>query len=382
MLTAVGTPMVTTLTVGSIASLPQPPRPEPKLPPPSGRSRPHQLKDSDIPQRTKFEFDDIKDAMAAFAMGEFLVVMDDENRENEGDLIVAADGVTTEQMAWMIKHTSGYICIALPEETLEDLEIPMMVEHNEDRNRTAYTVTVDYKHGTTTGISAHDRALTARALAHPATIPTDFSRPGHLVPLRAHPNGVLSRRGHTEAGLDLCELTGHEPAGLLCEIVNDDEEGTMARRDECRAFADRWGVKMISIQMLVEWRERKEREERAKSGKKEGKNAGKRRSMKPQPRAEEIKVVEQEEDPKEQAEPKEEVEPKDEVEPKAGNEEEVKVEEKEKEEVVAKEEVAPVEKEEVEKEEVEKEETKKEETKEEEEEAWEEAPEDENKQEA
>lgn len=281
----------------------------------------------------------------------------------------------------------------------------MMVEHNEDRNRTAYTVTVDYKHGTspalpcpllsltsspphltgtTTGISAHDRALTARALAHPATIPSDFSRPGHLVPLRAHPNGVLSRRGHTEAGLDLCELTGHEPAGLLCEIVNDDEEGTMARRDECRKFADRWGVKMISIQMLVEWRERKEREERAKSGKKEGKNAGKRRSMKPQARAEEVKVVEKEE-PKEEAEPKEEVEPKDEVEPKAGNEEEVKVGEKE--EVVAKEEVAPVEKEEVEIEETKEEETKEEEKKEEEkkeeeEEAWEEAPEEENKQEA
>ncbi|KAA1475497.1 3,4-dihydroxy-2-butanone 4-phosphate synthase [Dentipellis sp. KUC8613] len=206
------------------------------------------------PPRTAFAFDALPDAIAAFARGEFLVVMDDEARENEGDLIVAAEGCTTQQMAWMIKHTSGYICISLPGERLEELDIPMMVPQNEERNRTAYTVTVDYKHGTTTGISAHDRALTARALASPLTTPPDFTRPGHMVPLRARAGGVRSRRGHTEAAVDLCRAAGLRPAGLLCEIVNDDEEGSMARRDECRAFADRWGIRMISVGMLEEWR--------------------------------------------------------------------------------------------------------------------------------
>ena len=188
----------------------------------------------------------------------------------------------------MQKISSGYICIALPKEKLEELEIPMMVAQNEDPHRTAYTVTVDYKHGaqipspkilllethtfsflprksgTTTGISAHDRALTARALASPVSKPSDFSKPGHMVPLRARDGGVLTRRGHTESAIDLCKLTGLRPAGLLCELVNDDEQGTMARRDDCRAFADRWGVKMISVDMLVEWRRKVEAEEAAK----------------------------------------------------------------------------------------------------------------------
>jgi len=206
----------------------------------------------------------MEDALNAFARGEFLVVMDDEGRENEGDLIIAASHCTTEKMAWMIKHTSGYICIALPEERLKELEIPMMVAHNEDPNRTAYTITVDYRHGTTTGISAHDRALTARSLASPLSKPSDFTRPGHMVPLRAREGGVLTRRGHTETAIDLCELTGLQPAGLLCELVNDDEQGTMARRDDCRAFANRWGIKMISVDMLVEWRRKVEAEEALK----------------------------------------------------------------------------------------------------------------------
>ncbi|KIJ55195.1 hypothetical protein M422DRAFT_23809 [Sphaerobolus stellatus SS14] len=220
-----------------------------------------------------FHFDDIEEALEGFRRGEFLMVMDDEDRENEGDLIIAATHCTTEKMAWMIKHTSGYICISLPPSRLQQLKIPMMVENNEDRHRTAYAVTVDYKHGTTTGISAHDRSLTARKLAHYPTAagktttngshpahdtapPTagDFSRPGHLVPLRARPGGVLKRRGHTEAALDLCILTGLPPAGLLCELVNDDEQGTMARRDDCRAFANRWNVKMVSIDQLMQYR--------------------------------------------------------------------------------------------------------------------------------
>lgn len=134
----------------------------------------------------------------------------------------------------------------------------MMVPQNEERHRTAYTVTVDYHPGTTTGISAHDRALTARALAAPSVSPTDFTRPGHMVPLRTRSGGVLTRPGHTEASVDLCRATGLPAAGLLCELVNDDEQGSMARRDDCRAFADRWGIKMISIEMLIDWRRKQE----------------------------------------------------------------------------------------------------------------------------
>ena len=165
----------------------------------------------------------------------------------------------------------------------------MMVGQNEDPHRTAYTITVDYKHGTqpslqiphqekrltcprasrksgtTTGISAHDRALTARTLASPKSNALDFSRPGHMVPLRAREGGVLTRRGHTESAVDLCRLTGLPPAGLLCELVNDDEQGTMARRDDCRTFADRWGIKMISVEMLVEWRRKVEADDAAKA---------------------------------------------------------------------------------------------------------------------
>ncbi|KAF9531758.1 3,4-dihydroxy-2-butanone 4-phosphate synthase [Crepidotus variabilis] len=205
-------------------------------------------------KRETFAFDSMNDALAAFEAGDFLVVMDDENRENEGDLIISAAHCTTEKMAWMIKHTSGYICVALPGSRLEELNVPMMVPQNEDRLRTAYTVTLDYKHGTTTGISAHDRSLTARALASPTVLPSDFIRPGHLVPLRARDGGITTRRGHTEAAVDLCLFTKLPQAGVLCELVNDDAQGTMARRDDCRAFADRWGLKMISVEMLAEWK--------------------------------------------------------------------------------------------------------------------------------
>ncbi|KAK2463659.1 hypothetical protein APHAL10511_004410 [Amanita phalloides] len=208
----------------------------------------------DAPIRTFFAFDPMADALAAFAAGEFVIVMDDKDRENEGDLIISAAHCTTEKMAWMIKHTSGYICIALPGKRLEELNIPMMVEDNQDPRRTAYGVTVDYKHGTSTGISAHDRALTARALASPNSVAADFIRPGHLVPLRAREGGVLTRKGHTESAVDLCLVAGQFPAGILCEIVNDDARGTMARRDDCRAFADRHGIKMISVDMIAQWR--------------------------------------------------------------------------------------------------------------------------------
>ncbi|KAK0218195.1 DHBP synthase RibB-like alpha/beta domain-containing protein [Armillaria fumosa] len=196
------------------------------------------------PVRSEFTFDSMDDALAAFKAGEFLVVMDDESRENEGDLIIAGSAVTTEKMAWMIKHTSGYICVALAPER--------------DRHRTAYTITADYKHGTTTGISAHDRALTSRALASPTVTAADFLLPGHIVPLRAREGGILTRRGHTESGVDLCLLTGLPQAGVLCELVNDNPEGSMMRRDDCRAFADKWGIKMISVEMLAEARKKAE----------------------------------------------------------------------------------------------------------------------------
>ncbi|THU83115.1 hypothetical protein K435DRAFT_690178 [Dendrothele bispora CBS 962.96] len=217
------------------------------------------------PVRTEFSFDPIEDALQAYKDGEFLVVMDDESRENEGDLIIAGCHSTTEKMAWMIRHTSGFICISLPGERLAELKIPMMVpEENQDRHRTAYTVSVDYKHGTTTGISAHDRSLAALALSCPTTLPSDFTRPGHLLPLRARPGGVLTRRGHTETAVDLCRLTGLPEAGVLCELVNDlddDVQGDMMRRDQCRQFADKWGLKMISVEMLAELRKKNEQTE-------------------------------------------------------------------------------------------------------------------------
>ncbi|KAF9219786.1 hypothetical protein BS17DRAFT_788779 [Gyrodon lividus] len=237
----------------------QTPEPRPAVKPggflngsPPRQWRPLRVKD--LPHRLEFAFDSIEDALTAFANGEPVVVMDDESRENEGDIIMSASKCTTEAMAWIIKHTSGYICISLPEKRLNELAIPMMVSHNQERHRTAYTITVDYKHGTTTGISAHDRSLTARKLVDPSAVAADFARPGHMVPLRGCEGGVLVRRGHTECGIDFCKLTNQPQGGVLCELVNDDEMGTMARRDDCRAFADRWGLKMISVDMLAEYR--------------------------------------------------------------------------------------------------------------------------------
>jgi len=188
-----------------------------------------------------------------------LVVMDDESRENEGDLIISAANITTEQMAWFIKVTSGFVCICLPAERLDELQLPLMVTHNTETFKTAYTITVDYAFGTTTGISAHDRALTARRIAQGAPA-NEFNRPGHLVPLRAREGGTLIRKGHTEAAVDLCKLTGLPPAGLVCELVNDDLQGTMARRNDCRAFANKHGLKMITVEMIAEYKQKVESE--------------------------------------------------------------------------------------------------------------------------
>ncbi|KAK0534825.1 3,4-dihydroxy 2-butanone 4-phosphate synthase [Tilletia horrida] len=262
-------------------------------------------------------FDSVPDTIAAFERGEFVVILDDENRENEGDLIIAADRITTEQMAWLIKHSSGFVCISLHPSIIEYLRLPMMVPQNTDRHKTAYTITLDYKHGTTTGISAHDRALTSRKLARVGQLlsaqqqsgsgstnsisssaegrtlaeaavqagvaqpdaevvelcvqrpgvdeaaaaeeqvrPEDFSRPGHLNPLRYTLGGVQKRRGHTEASVDLCLASGRSPAALLCELVDPDSpQGNIAARDACLKFARTHDLRICSIEAMVQWLE-------------------------------------------------------------------------------------------------------------------------------
>ncbi|MBV9696297.1 MAG: 3,4-dihydroxy-2-butanone-4-phosphate synthase [Gammaproteobacteria bacterium] len=189
--------------------------------------------------------------------GRMVIIMDDEDRENEGDLIMAAEHATPEAVAFMIRHTSGIICVPMEEERLARLELPQMVPVNSESHRTAFTVSVDLRAGTTTGVSSADRAATIRALAAPATEPADFSRPGHIFPLRARRGGVLVRAGHTEAAVDLCRLAGLQPAGVLCEIMNDD--GTMARRPQLQEFARRHQLRIGTIADLIRHRLRTER---------------------------------------------------------------------------------------------------------------------------
>jgi 3,4-dihydroxy 2-butanone 4-phosphate synthase/GTP cyclohydrolase II len=198
----------------------------------------------------------IQEGIEAFARGEFVLVVDNANRENEGDLVVAAERVTSEQMAFMVRHTSGLICLPLTGARLDDLDIPMMVMENTDAHQTAFTISIDYRSGTTTGISASDRTRTIHAAVDPASKPSDFSRPGHVFPLRYHDGGVLARPGHTEASVDLARLAGLYPAGVLCELVNDD--GSMARGESLEAFADLHGLVMISIDDLIAYRWRTE----------------------------------------------------------------------------------------------------------------------------
>jgi 3,4-dihydroxy 2-butanone 4-phosphate synthase/GTP cyclohydrolase II len=185
-----------------------------------------------------------------------LVVVDSEDRENEGDLILAAEHATPERLAFMVRHGSGVICVGLPGTRLDALHLPLMVAQNSDAMGTAYTVTVDYRHGTSTGISAADRASTLRALVDPQAGPSDFNRPGHVFPLRAREGGVLERPGHTEASVDLTRLAGLRPGGVLVEIVNDD--GSMARRPQLEEFARKHGLLMVTIADLIAWRKRNE----------------------------------------------------------------------------------------------------------------------------
>src|SRR6476660_79230 len=200
--------------------------------------------------------DPVERAIEDIAAGKAVVVVDDEDRENEGDIIFAAAKATPELMAFTIRHSSGVICVPMPGDILERLEIPLMTPHNKDKLRTAYTISVDARDGVSTGISAADRAHTARVLADSATEPWEITRPGHVFPLRYRAGGVLVRRGHTEAAVDLAKLAGLTPAGVLVEVVNDD--GTMKRGPELRAFADEHGLKMISIEQMVHYRRRTE----------------------------------------------------------------------------------------------------------------------------
>jgi 3,4-dihydroxy 2-butanone 4-phosphate synthase/GTP cyclohydrolase II len=202
-------------------------------------------------------FDDIEEAIADIAAGRAVVVVDDEERENEGDLIFAASKATPTLLAFTIRYTSGVICVPMLGGDLDRLQIPLMTAQNRERMRTAYTVSVDARDGVTTGISAADRARTIRALCDSATEPYELVRPGHIFPLRYHEGGVLKRRGHTEAAVDLARLAGMTEAGVLAEIVNDD--GTMARLPQLEVFAKEHDLKLISIEQLVEYRRHTER---------------------------------------------------------------------------------------------------------------------------
>lgn len=202
-------------------------------------------------------FATIPEVLDDLRAGKVVIVVDDEDRENEGDFIAAAEKCTPEIMNIMIRYGSGFVCAPMTAERLTELGIPMMVEQNTSRLGTAMTVTVDAKEGTTTGVSAHDRARTVRVLADPATRPQDLSRPGHIVPLRAAPGGVLRRSGHTEAGVDLCRLAGLQPVAVLAEVMNED--GTMARVPQLLEIARAMGMKIVTIADLIKYRRRTER---------------------------------------------------------------------------------------------------------------------------
>ncbi|MHB1066516.1 MAG: bifunctional 3,4-dihydroxy-2-butanone-4-phosphate synthase/GTP cyclohydrolase II [Candidatus Nanopelagicales bacterium] len=200
--------------------------------------------------------DSVEAAIEAIGAGRAVVVVDDEDRENEGDLIFAASAATAELTGFMIRHTSGYVCVAMTGADLDRLGLPPMTAVNEDRRGTAYAVSVDARDVVSTGISAVDRARTIKVLSDSATEPWELTRPGHVMPLRAVPGGVLRRAGHTEASVDLARMAGLAPSGALCELVNDD--GTMMRAPQCRAFADEHGLMMISIADLIRHRRRTE----------------------------------------------------------------------------------------------------------------------------
>lgn len=206
--------------------------------------------------QNNIKLDTIEEAIEAFRNGQFVIVVDDEDRENEGDLIMAAEKVTAEDVNFMITNARGELCAPLTLSRCRELELEHQVQDNTSMLGTPFTVTVDKLEGCTTGVSAHDRAATIRALADPASVPSTFGRPGHVHPLYAQDEGVLRRPGHTEAGVDLARLAGMQPAATLIEILNED--GTMARLPQLRAKADEWGLKLVSIRDLIAYRMRTE----------------------------------------------------------------------------------------------------------------------------
>ena len=203
-----------------------------------------------------FKLSSIEDALKDFKEGKFVIVVDDEDRENEGDLIIAAEKITAEKVNFMLKHARGVLCAPITLSRCEELDLPHQVMDNTSVLGTPFTVTVDKLEGCTTGVSAHDRAATIQALADPTSTPQTFGRPGHINPLYAQDNGVLRRSGHTEAAVDLCRLAGLYPAGALMEIMNED--GSMARMPELQKLATEWGLKIITIADLIAYRLEKE----------------------------------------------------------------------------------------------------------------------------
>ncbi|RUT66878.1 3,4-dihydroxy-2-butanone-4-phosphate synthase [Morganella morganii] len=192
-------------------------------------------------------------AIEAIRQGRGVMVLDDENRENEGDMVFAAETITVEQMALTIRHGSGIVCLCLTDERRQQLDLPMMVENNSSQFKTGFTVTIEAAHGVTTGVSAADRVTTIRAAVADGAVPADLNRPGHVFPLRAQNGGVLTRRGHTEASVDLATLAGLKPYGVLCELTNDD--GSMARAPEVIVFAKAHDMPVVTIDDLVQYRE-------------------------------------------------------------------------------------------------------------------------------
>ena len=199
----------------------------------------------------------IEDVIAAIARGEIVVIVDDEDRENEGDFIMAAEFASAEKLAFIVRYSTGVVCAPLTDERCDELRLPLMVEQNTESQRTAFTDTVDLIEGTSTGISAADRAATLRGLSDPTLSFKSFARPGHIFPLRARNGGVLKRAGHTEAGVDLARLAGCEPAAVICEIQNDD--GTMMRLPDLRKFCAEHNLLLSSIAQLIEYRRHNER---------------------------------------------------------------------------------------------------------------------------
>ncbi|KAJ5203392.1 hypothetical protein N7449_005471 [Penicillium cf. viridicatum] len=221
------------------------------------------------PTEIAHQFDSIEDTIAAFKNGEFIIVLDSQDRENEGDLIIAAESITAAQMAFLVRYTSGLICAPITPDLATRLALPQMVTENADPKCTAYTVTIDSSDDSvTTGISAEDRALTCRTLASPTAQIDSFRRPGHIIPLQARPGGVRERTGHTEAAVDFCKLAGKAPAGVIAELVEDGDivEGVaevggnngMMRRDGCLRFGKKWGIKVCTIEDLVLYLDRVE----------------------------------------------------------------------------------------------------------------------------